>query len=363
MARKLRAVLIPLVVGLLVLEGGAQVFYRLTHGRWLWQSDAFRIHYTTPAPPPRDYTLTPGYTDGVIDIDSNGFRKLGVKTCGGAVVVCLGDSVPFGAGVKDAQSYPARLQALANAQGCCTQVVNAGVPSYTFAQSFARLWEEVYPRFKGRIRVVVLQAANDVSLLTYYRSAYQPGITWAAQRFASAWKGGLERWVALAGYVRRAVEVLRERRGYGRVDPRPMLDYVRRVLEDNLPRCTAKGWRVILLPVVLADLHGAGWVRRVLIGKYIRIWGDVVQRLNELLAREAAKYRGVEFVDLRSALLAARAKGPVFIDAVHYSPWGNQVVAHRLWREIKAGVCKGRAELSPGRSRSLEKIAGGRPGQ
>jgi lysophospholipase L1-like esterase len=49
-------------------------------------------------------------------------------------ILTLGDSCTFGLGVDDAQTWPAQLQQLLNADGDRVEVINAGVPGYSAFQ-------------------------------------------------------------------------------------------------------------------------------------------------------------------------------------------------------------------------------------
>ena len=81
---------------------------------------------------------------------------------GRQVVLCLGDSTVFGWRVGQAESFPARLQALLDApadRANAWTVVNAGVPGYTSFQ-VRQLAEKLVPRWKPRI-IVVCAGNND----------------------------------------------------------------------------------------------------------------------------------------------------------------------------------------------------------
>jgi len=82
------------------------------------------------------------------------------------VVLCLGDSVTFGWGVEESETFPAQLQARLNAatnSGKLWEVINAGVPSYSSFQT--RLATEgLISRWKPEV-VVVCTGSNDIALV------------------------------------------------------------------------------------------------------------------------------------------------------------------------------------------------------
>lgn len=88
------------------------------------------------AHPVRRFTLRPrqeAFTYGVpVRVDDRGFRSNGSVPAGGSArVLALGDSFTFGLGVRDDETWPARLeQALRAAQASQVDVVNAGTISY-----------------------------------------------------------------------------------------------------------------------------------------------------------------------------------------------------------------------------------------
>jgi hypothetical protein len=123
--------------------------------------------------------LRPNYTDPVngITINALGFRGPLLSKELHSLIVALGDSVPFGAGVRDDETYPAILDTLVGPAFSGMRVLNAGVSSYNIRQSFDRLQYDVLKHYEKQVRVVTLQAANDVSLLTWYRQAWTPEVT------------------------------------------------------------------------------------------------------------------------------------------------------------------------------------------
>ncbi len=98
------------------------------------------------------YRLRPDAPPVVVTMNTNrhGFRGRAFaeeKPEGTFRIACLGDSYTFGMGVGDDETWPARLQALADeraGQGCC-EVWNCGVPAYDTVQELAFLTKTVLP--------------------------------------------------------------------------------------------------------------------------------------------------------------------------------------------------------------------------
>lgn len=76
------------------------------------------------------------------------------------VIVCLGDSITAGYGLREEQSYPALLQARLKAMGLPFRVVNAGVSGDTSAGGLARMdW-----LLKQRIDVLIVALGGNDGL-------------------------------------------------------------------------------------------------------------------------------------------------------------------------------------------------------
>ncbi len=118
--------------------------------------------------PTRGYTLRPGFAGvthlGVpVVVDSIGLRSPEVATpkpAGTRRVLVLGDSVTFGAGVPEEQTFSRRLEAqLRSELACPVEVVNAGVSGYGTVEE-ADLFEEVGLALAPDV-VIVLHVEND----------------------------------------------------------------------------------------------------------------------------------------------------------------------------------------------------------
>lgn len=133
-----RVVGINLVVllGLIALLEGAARLWLVPEARPLFADEGLRTRgrpFVAPHPT-RGFALIPGFEDALYRIDAAGFRAGAPVAAAAATIVALGESTTFGWGVGDADTYPARLQALFAEHGQPVRVINAGVPSYTSSQ-------------------------------------------------------------------------------------------------------------------------------------------------------------------------------------------------------------------------------------
>lgn len=346
-------------MAVLVTEAGLQLFYRVQQGAWLWDNSAFRIGYTQPIEGRRQYSLRPGYTDqkAGITIDALGFRRTpGVGTTESPFIVCIGDSVPFGAGVSDPETYPFKLAERLNAGGLTHRVINAGVPSYNLRQSFDRLEQDVLTAYPGvHVEYVIVEAANDISLLTYYGSEWTPEVTWAKVRWSESWgAGSLARRVALAHYgsiLGGAVwsKVASKRTGNGidaqAVGPakgEEMLSHAEATLRTRLTELQRRGIRVAVLPINPfyyqlsareKNPHLRQWKR---MSVYVEGWDDLIRQYNDVVKAVSSEFPNATFLDMRR-IMDADERDKLYIDYIHYSDEGHAVVAEQLFQLIRSG--------------------------
>ena len=187
--KKVFLILFSVLLTLLIGEILLQVNYKIKNNHWLWENNAFRVNYIVPTKGRRQYTIRPNYIDVDYDIFINQWGERTIPKDEGIeenqnIIVCLGDSVPFSAGTSSLLTYPAYLGQNLISEGFNYYVINASVPSYNLMQSFDRLEFEIFNHVDVKnVKVITLQAANDVSLLLYYRENWTPELTWADVRF------------------------------------------------------------------------------------------------------------------------------------------------------------------------------------
>ncbi len=133
-------------------------------------SDLGRMAYQ--AQPYVGFGLTPDYdwSSGTKTNNNLGFRGPDTtveKPAGVYRIVCLGGSTTFSDQVQDDETYPVHLQRMLRElrPGLNVEVINAGVPSYTTAESLANLAFRVLELQPDM--VVIYHGANDVRPRVY----------------------------------------------------------------------------------------------------------------------------------------------------------------------------------------------------
>lgn len=238
----------------------------------------FRVPHVGPCDDRRMYTLKRGYRSVLkgISIGPDGFRDPSPETMD---IVCLGDSVPFGQGVRDTQTYPALLGAL-----------NAGVSSYNIRQSLDRYEIDVLGQGYKAPRAVTIHAANDVSLFLELGPRWTPESVHLARMGADVDRGTIRRKLATK-------------------------DWMLSTATNGLNQfCLSNpDLRVILLPIELAE------------AKMEPIWHD----FNYALRAVASKQPNAEYLDVRRWFggLNTGAREKLFVDPIHLSPKGHEVMA------------------------------------
>ncbi len=138
-----------------------------------------------------NYGLKPSFTregDPLRSTNSIGFRGPDVtvpKPEGVFRIVCLGGSTTYSDAVADDETYPVQLQAMLRQRhpDRNIEVVNAGVPSYTTAESLANLAFRCLEL--GPDAIVVYHAAND------YRPRSYPNFVPSYFHYRKVWDGTL----------------------------------------------------------------------------------------------------------------------------------------------------------------------------
>ena len=309
------------IIGALLLgEGGLQVYYRLDKGNWLWANTAFRIGYTRPIEDRRQYGLRPLFKDekAGVSIDQRGFREtLAQGGVGNKVIICLGDSVPFGAGVRDKETYAFYLAEKLRTNGWAVDVINAGVPSYNLRQSLDRLRKDVFALYPPeQIALVTIEAANDISLLTYYGSEWNPDLTWAQVRWSHTWEStiGLQRF-AVFHYLAPALSAIWKKRAALSSEPvnsdnyqdkkHEMLMHVRSVLHEELAFLQKYSIPVVLMPINPFYYQLSGQEKNASLKEwramqvYVQDWDELIRQYNDSLVSVAKESDNAFFLETR----------------------------------------------------------------
>ncbi len=351
--RKPLSLLIWLIVSILVIEAGLQAVYRIRNGHWLARFETFRVEHLVATHDKRQYSLKPGFSDPQrgININPLGFRKTSQHaepTAEHEVIVHLGDSVPYGYGVRDEESYPAGLARLLQRQAVPLKVVNAGVPSYNFQQSIESFDKQVKAHFQPKI--VTLQAANDIGLFLRHRDRWTPEVTWTPHR--SELTEYLKR---SALFVQVAAPLANLRRARLDHPPTDMLSHVEHITKNFIERSIQSDTAVILMPIDPFYYQTANTDRNVQLARWeswkvaSKGWAQLFDQFNEVLIRIVQQYSEpdqVYFFDTR-ALLDELDRERLYADTIHYSPEGNRIVATGLLHFIsERGLIQLRTDAS-----------------
>jgi len=171
---------ITILLLIVLFEITLQIYFRVKNGIWLWQKK-FNVHYVVRVNDRRQYALKPSYHKNNIYINQYGFRDIPNKKYRKEIkankLLCnLGDSVPFGFNINYEETYSYFLQKDFDIDNLNITVINAGVPSYNLRQSFDRLRYDILSK-NWYPEVITIEAANDISLLTFYRERWNPDKT------------------------------------------------------------------------------------------------------------------------------------------------------------------------------------------
>lgn len=77
-------------------------------------------------------------------------------------VLVIGDSQSFGHGVRDAESWPRRLEAILAQQGFAVEVLNASCPGHTIVLGLARFLGDLW-KYKPDVVVIAFGVANEAA--------------------------------------------------------------------------------------------------------------------------------------------------------------------------------------------------------
>jgi len=233
-------------------------------------------------------------------------------------ILCLGDSITFGYGVGDDETYPAALGRALAAQG--VEVVNGGVTGYTSHQ-VRRLVGRLATALRPEV-IVVCIGWNDRTRREATDREYQRRLTGS---------GALER-LAEPLYLYRAMAALyatarRPAAGEARRHPRvPPQEY-----RENLDAIVRSARQAGARPVFLALPHRS------------RIEGPALEPAYPATLRAAAEALAVPLLDVGVLGDAAPPEGneAFFIDSLHLSPAGAEEMARHLARQMPQAALLG----------------------
>lgn len=321
-------VLILIVFTLLLAELSLQAVFYIKNGYPLWSGHKnYTVGYVTPTDDPRQYTLKPGFSDGKIQINQQGFRGESIPD-NDSLICVIGDSVPFGSGVSNGETFPDFLDKNSVVQKNRLRVLNGGVPSYNLVQSLSAWRLALKDR---KCKFLIVNAANDISLLDYYQSDWSLDKTWASARFNI----DKERFSAIAYYIEKAFK------GRDKADSLTMgrnINEILKRLEADISEVVANGTKIILMPIqpcyykTLArnSSHSASACKGYPeYEKLAKSWDPLISELNSGLSK-IANNQTVFFFDSTGGLENDYFKDDAFVDFIHYSVSGNKHIANDL---------------------------------
>ncbi len=354
---KLTALVILVLLTIALVEVMGQLYYRWSRGRWLWREEEFKtnvyVPYTIPVSDRREFALRPGFKDEITTIDEHGFRAtVPEPRAGERVVVNLGDSVPFGAGAANADTYSSRLAKLFRERNILLGVINAGVSSYNTRQSFDRLRIDVGRYYKpSEIAAVTFTAANDISQVFYFAASYTPDTTWARARnlvpLRPAWQQ-----LATGHYVSTVFDTYRHRpivsaaatTSTNRSPEEVMLEGVRSDMREQLAYWNQHHVLIVLTPFnpfyyqlahqeKNADLRVLREVYKNNL-KEMPEWDGLIRRYNDVLRAVAAEFPNARYLETR-AIFDEEDRNLIYGDYAHFVPNGHQRMAEVLYDYLK----------------------------
>lgn len=334
--RKPTIVLAAVVVALICLvsiEVLLHLYFRVTNGAWVYATQKnFRVPYVQAVSDRRQYALKSGYRDLKVTINAAGFRGALPHDGDNRPLICfMGDSVPYGAGVSDAETIAVHLENVLERLGQSARVLNGGVPSYNLRQSIDRWRLDVAPRW--RCDMIIINAANDVSLYDYYKEHWTLDLTWATARFGIS----VPPWSATGYFLRLALN-----RGAARSEF-PLYEFAEMLKADLLAQL--EGPKATGVPIVLATVtpcyyraNPGGAESQVACAGYktyrdlVAKWQPVIDVVNDIL-KAAADKKQVFYMDW-AEVLDGIGRQDKFVDFIHFSDSGAKEIAGALAKFI-----------------------------
>jgi lysophospholipase L1-like esterase len=269
------------------------------------------------------WALRPGYRGEFlgrpVSINALGLRGADVavgRSPGRRRVACFGDSITFGYGVADDETYAARLDALLSARG--VEAVNAGVTGYTTYQVLRHL-RRLAPRVEMDVASFCV-GWNDASS----RPVDDP--TYARRMRAATALDGLARHVYLYRwakglYVNAMMGRAEREWETGHLGNRVPPDQYRDNLAAIVSECRSRGIRPVFV----------GLPRRRRPGESAPVPPHAA------VLQETAARLGVPLVDVGDLGLEATSASneAYFIDNLHLSVAGHRYLADQLARSIR----------------------------
>lgn len=340
-SKKVLLIMFSILFTLFLGEILLQVTYRIKENHWLLKNAAFRVNYIVSTDDRRQYTLRPNYSDSEYDIHINqwGERKTPQDEKlenNRNIIVCLGDSVPFSAATSGWPTYPAYLAQNLTNEGFKYYVINAGVPSYNLRQSFDRLELGVFKHVGvENVKVITVQAGNDIALLAYYRENWTPELTWADVRF-NIHPIPFSNHLAISHYLSQLISQPKgNNKNYvGEL----MAEKINLILQEELVKLQklSDDVIVILLPINPFYYQLANTDRNIELERwdynysYVENYDQLTRDFNDVLSDISSNFDNVFFLDVRIAM-DNLDRNDYYSDYIHLNPEGNKLQAQLIF--------------------------------
>ena len=174
---KLVFALVSVLFTLVISDAFLQAAYRISKGFYTWETvERFRVRdftirtsdtrYVTGKPNARIPNYSEGDATWSVSFDEHGFRAgLHRLSTNKPNIVVLGDSVPFGWGVSDDESFPSALHHFFSKRANEPYpIINAAMPSYSLDQAISRYELEIHGTFP--VKAIIIQVIDPISQFT-----------------------------------------------------------------------------------------------------------------------------------------------------------------------------------------------------
>jgi lysophospholipase L1-like esterase len=323
-----------------------------------WDDEAYGVRALRPGLAGRH--RHPGAFDVSVAINAQRFRgprEYAPRPPAGLErIVVLGDSMVFGWGAGDADTYPAQLERRLTDEGRAVEVINAGFPGASLGEKLA--WYESGVRVFHPGLVLLTLAGDDVDGDLYWRLyRLQDGEAVRAERTAHQTRGLVGRvpvtaWLAehsqLFMLVRRGLTRALSRERTTSLGQRPPTPEERREFREEgltlvraelrrLARVTAdeaSAVAVVFVPFRQSVYDDEGW------------WAEELRWKSKAIAEAAAAEllpRGVPFLDVTPAMARRAHAAPSLYHEggeTHPTPAGYRAVAEEVadWLESSGAL-------------------------
>ena len=321
------------------------IVYKLYTGEFIWQTEVkaretFSVRdFIYPVDDERYFTNKPNYLYSArnhidpkqkwsLQLDDHGFRTGTWYAPGGNNVVFLGDSVPFGWGVNDDKTVPARFfELIAGSNSLDYGVINAAIPSYSLYQAIKRYEYEIHDRFG--IKYIILQTYDPVNQFEDFGRQWNKNLNWYTKKFANNGDIPWLRYSALYWMFKQSVYLVSEQSRKLDIQDTAAFDYFRSEnissLDELLKLAERDGAKLILLPIAVPHhaIQPQNTMRPV-----------VITAFNETLKEYADVHHDVYFFDLEAYLYQFSDDDIFLDDCCHLSEIGARMQAEFILKDL-----------------------------